>query len=371
MGALTGQTIANSYEQLLHVDRDGGGNTGTLVNVKDGDNGTTFSLQLATTSAGIIGALANPGFKIQTSTDSGTGTGAGLQLITDDGAAMADTHRLGLIEFLGAEDASNNLIVGASIQAICSATWSGTENGTDLKFFTTDADNSHTEVLCMYSDNHLLIPRIGSTSFSGRLYFYSTSGSEDQYLYGDANSIVSIAQNSNYIHAQGENVIWDGSQLYPNTDDAKNLGTGSYRWNDIYATNNTIQTSDEDLKENIADSSLGLSFINKLKPKSYKWKNTPEQKYGDNEPTGDDNKKAGDVKHAEIVHTRKHYGLIAQDVKTTLDELSVATKDFAGYIDPSANGGSGNLGLRYSEFIAPMIKAIQELSTKVTALENA
>ena len=48
MGALTGQTIANSYEQLLHVDRDGGGNGATLVSVKDGDNDTTFALQLST-----------------------------------------------------------------------------------------------------------------------------------------------------------------------------------------------------------------------------------------------------------------------------------------------------------------------------------
>ena len=56
MGALTGQTIAASYEQLLHVDTDGGGATTTLVPVKDGDNGTTFCLQLATTSALISGS---------------------------------------------------------------------------------------------------------------------------------------------------------------------------------------------------------------------------------------------------------------------------------------------------------------------------
>jgi hypothetical protein len=55
MGALTGQTIAASYEQLLHVDTNGGGNTTTLVPVKDGDNGTTFGLQLATTKVLIAG----------------------------------------------------------------------------------------------------------------------------------------------------------------------------------------------------------------------------------------------------------------------------------------------------------------------------
>ena len=54
MATLTGQSIASSYEQLLHVDTDGGGNTTTLVPIKDGDNGTTFCLQLATTSALIV-----------------------------------------------------------------------------------------------------------------------------------------------------------------------------------------------------------------------------------------------------------------------------------------------------------------------------
>ena len=34
MAALGSQTIAASYEQLLHVDADGGGNGNTLVNVK-------------------------------------------------------------------------------------------------------------------------------------------------------------------------------------------------------------------------------------------------------------------------------------------------------------------------------------------------
>jgi hypothetical protein len=55
MATLTGQSIASSYEQLLHVDNDGGGNGTTLVDVKDGDNGTTFAIKLATDRAEIIG----------------------------------------------------------------------------------------------------------------------------------------------------------------------------------------------------------------------------------------------------------------------------------------------------------------------------
>jgi hypothetical protein len=48
MAALGSQSIASSYEQLLHVDADGGGNTTTHVSVKDGDNGTTFGFTIAT-----------------------------------------------------------------------------------------------------------------------------------------------------------------------------------------------------------------------------------------------------------------------------------------------------------------------------------
>lgn len=57
MASLTGQSVASSYEQLLHVDRDGGGNTTTLVDIKDGDNGTTFALQLATDKINVNGAI--------------------------------------------------------------------------------------------------------------------------------------------------------------------------------------------------------------------------------------------------------------------------------------------------------------------------
>jgi len=48
MAKLEGQSIASSYDQLLHVDTEGGGNTTTHVSVKDGNNDTTFALTLAT-----------------------------------------------------------------------------------------------------------------------------------------------------------------------------------------------------------------------------------------------------------------------------------------------------------------------------------
>jgi hypothetical protein len=48
--------------------------------------------------------------------------------------------------------------------------------------------------------------------------------------------------------------------------------------------------------------------------------------------------------------------------------MGLSTTDFAGYVaaDPIEHT---DLGLRYEEFISPIVKAIQELSSKVNRLE--
>ena len=142
MATLTGQTIASSYEQLLHVDTDGGGNTTTLVPVKDGDNGTTFAAQLSTTTVCIDNPIA-----------SAADQGGILRLQSDDGAVMASGHRLGVIEFAGAEDTSNTITTGARIEALCDATWSASENGADLVMYTTDGNAAQAENMRIYSDS--------------------------------------------------------------------------------------------------------------------------------------------------------------------------------------------------------------------------
>ena len=147
MASLTNQTVGSSYEQLLHVDTDGGGNGTTAVPVKDGDNGTTFALQLATDAI----TVDNP-------TTSSATQGGKLRLQCDDGAVMASTHRLGVIEFAGAEDTSSTINVGARIEAICDATWSGTENGAELHFYTTDGDAAQTAHMLLKPDGSLNLP---------------------------------------------------------------------------------------------------------------------------------------------------------------------------------------------------------------------
>jgi len=99
-----------------------------------------------------LNAEANLTFASSTLTVNGDQTssasaGGALRLSANDGAAMGDSHRLGVIEFTGAEDTSNTQVVGARIEALTDAAWTNAENGCALYFYTTDGNASQTNVL--------------------------------------------------------------------------------------------------------------------------------------------------------------------------------------------------------------------------------
>ena len=318
MASLTNQSIASSYEQLLHTDTDGGGNGTTAVPVKDGDNDTLFALQLATDAI----TVDNP-------TASSATQGGKLRLQCDDENPMASGHRLGVIEFAGAEDTSSTINVGARIEALCDAGWSASENGADLVFYTTDGDASQSEGMRLGADR--------------KLYFYdkgaehiSSNGTKLTLHAGDTVTLTSSENSEGTLH-------WDGYSLRAHVADAHDCGTATRQWDDVYATNSTIQTSDRNKKRDIQDSSLGLGFLNKLRPVEYKFLNK----------------------------TRKHYGLIAQEVEQVLIDNDISTNDFAPFIKfNNPDTDRDEYGFRYGEMVGILIKAVQELSARVTALEG-
>ena len=70
----------------------------------------------------------------------------------------------------------------------------------------------------------------------------------------------------------------------------------------------------------------------------------------------------------EHTHTRTHYGLVAQQVKTVMDNNNLTADDFAVWGINTLEDGTERQSLRYNEFISPMIKAIQELTSKINDL---
>jgi hypothetical protein len=146
----------------------------------------------------------------------------------------------------------------------------------------------------------------------------------------------------------------------PATDNAVSCGTAALRWSVIYAATGTINTSDVNTKTDIVASPLGLDFITKLNPVAYKFKVGGRVVGPDYDEDG-----------TEVVHDtpgeRQHFGLIAQEVKAALPK----NVDFGGWVLMDKDDPKSEQGLRYEEFISPLIKAIQELKAEIDALKAA
>jgi hypothetical protein len=138
----------------------------------------------------------------------------------------------------------------------------------------------------------------------------------------------------------------------------------------VYAPSGLQHTSDIRDKSQVRDTILGLNFINTLRPVDYKWnfrgdyinvKSEYEVVNGVNIPITEKL-----VNDGSKTRNRFHHGLVAQEVKQTMESLGI---DFGGYQDHSINGGTDQLTISYTELIAPMIKAIQELKAEVDTLK--
>lgn len=147
------------------------------------------------------------------------------------------------------------------------------------------------------------------------------------------------------------------------------LGTGGNPWATAYVTGGAWTGSDRRLKTIIRDSDLGLAFINSLRPRVYKMRvgNTvrtlePEQAG----PGADGLPIPQGVITTTTPGVRDHYGLITQELREALGTDSVAMWALADKDDPESSQY-----IIYTELIAPMIKAIQELSAEVKTLKAA
>lgn len=157
--------------------------------------------------------------------------------------------------------------------------------------------------------------------------------------------------------------------LAPFADNSFPLGTSTYRWSAIYASTGVVNASDARLKRDVADCPLGLDFVLSLRPRAYRW----IEGGADVEQVAarDAADPAGDLTMVSQVRSRGgrrlHLGLIAQDVKSALDEAGV---DCGLWVAAAPADRDSLQSLRYDQLIAPLIAATQELARRVEALER-
>lgn len=159
------------------------------------------------------------------------------------------------------------------------------------------------------------------------------------------------------------------------TDNAYDLGSASLRYRTVYAATGTINTSDANTKTDITDATLGSAFIDSLRPVSYKFKvgrtEVVNQVYRNSngdvcDPSAVDAQPA-EILTEDIPGVRTHWGLIAQEVKQSADSAGV---DFGGWTLADKDDPNSQQGLRYDQFVAPLIKASQEDRIRIKALED-
>ena len=140
---------------------------------------------------------------------------------------------------------------------------------------------------------------------------------------------------------QAFNIVGDNGQTMNNLY-VKTGGYGGATYGGIYISVKGASASDKRVKKDIEDISLGLDFINALRPVSYRL-------------ISDDTRMQG-------------FGFIAQEIQQVLQDDTTVLSHF----DPEREHGDikGINVVNYESFIAPLTKAIQELSAKVTELET-
>ena len=153
--------------------------------------------------------------------------------------------------------------------------------------------------------------------------------------------------------------------------DANQARIGNAATKSIGGYANWTNISDGRVKKNIKENVPGLAFINKLKPVTYNL----NLDAADNiiQPPAKKDKDGKLIARSQLeINSRNakeqivYTGFIAQDVEKAAKELNY---DFSG-VDAAKND-KDLYGLRYAEFVVPLVKAVQELSQKVEKLEAA
>ncbi len=127
-----------------------------------------------------------------------------------------------------------------------------------------------------------------------------------------------------------------------------------------YSSSSWTTRSDRRDKTEIQKTDLGLDFILKLNAVKHKWDQRDEYRRAERDELGEkyEPKMLSEYEHdGTFKRKRFHQAFIAQEVKEVMTDLDV---DFAGYLDSSVTGDDDILSLQYSQFIPPLVQAVQD-----------
>ena len=140
--------------------------------------------------------------------------------------------------------------------------------------------------------------------------------------------------------APSSNIQITCNALVPSPDNIVDLGTSRRRFDNIYASSGTIQTSDLSQKTDIAAVPYKyLQMLDGIQPKIFKLVDGTSNRY--------------------------HVGFIAQDVEAAMLSNGVSDTEFAGFVKDIDASGNKTYMLRYTEFIPLLLAKIKQLERRM------
>lgn len=224
----------------------------------------------------------------------------------------------------------------------------------------------------------LLNSKLSTSASCNKNWNWSGKNETPAWIWGGSDGTNMYVYNPTYILVQGiRNRVTNRAMTITNDNHVRtyesngvgmngaiSLGSGNYRFSQLYVTSSSISTSDKNYKDDIKSlTDKHLQFFMKLQPVSFLFK--------------------------DGTSGRTHVGFIAQDVEQAMSECGLTDLDFAGFckdqkVDSKLVDGeevnepilddNGNpeyiYSLRYEEFIALNTYAIQKLWNHVETLEK-
>lgn len=215
----------------------------------------------------------------------------------------------------------------------------------------------------------LLNSKLSTSASCNKNWNWSGKNETPAWIWGGSDGTNMYVYNPTYILVQGiRNRVTNRAMTITNDNHVRtyesngvgmngaiSLGSGNYRFSQLYVTSSSISTSDKNYKDDIKSlTDKHLQFFMKLQPVSFLFK--------------------------DGTSGRTHVGFIAQDVEQAMSECGLTDLDFAGFckdqkVDSKLVDGeevnepilddNGNpeyiYSLRYEEFIALNTYAIQNL----------
>jgi ribosomal protein L9 len=299
------------------------GDSGDTVNISDGTALTvdtnTLAIDQANNRVGI--GTTSPSQKLEVVGGNGDqftldNTGQSLTQAywnnngTSKGAIWAKTDEFTMYGYSGVHmrfytnatermriDSSGNLLVGTTTATIQNT--SGANDG--LAYFAPEG-------ILRVRSNATTTLQLNRTSNDGNVIELRKDGTTVGSI-GNTGSILKINGNSSGIYVGGS-----GASIWAQSDNTHDLGTSGLRFDDIFATNGTIQTSDQNEKQSIQSlTSSEIAVAKRISKlfKTFKFNSSVEEK-GDN--------------------ARIHTGVIAQDVQQAFTDEGLDASNYSLFI---------------------------------------